>query len=624
MRLSLKVIGILWLGLFLIIGVLLFNAYSKLKPDTFIALLSEQVQKNYPGSKLDVGKVSYRFSLDFNLNLQSIHLRRSDKLLASIGEVELKVPWWLLLSGRGNAQINLKNLDVYVDHASQDSTHDINRPANGGETIKVELPSYLVDANFTLRAKHIAIRDIHSARRYFNVSKLLVREFQYGKNSAFEVNIPVMIHHKGIQYMSDLWFFGDVTPETTSWNLNYRGEFRSREVNDKFQVEDVVIAGKATFVPTTLRVTSDINLEIDKKIVGAGTFTADQELLNLTINLNRFPLGNFGFLNEEIKNPFLSSPLGEGSGTVVFKRSFDTTVSEFSGKISFDGHFFINDKLNIPGSWQITAQDSKWEVSFVSPNGEASFFRRYLVDLKSGEILQFSEEIGFTGLEMVSVINTVASLHSFMRQDPGPHYSTTIAFKRCILGDDQVEGQFKYGSTPDQKFYTGNLRTLKGDLNLNYAEKDHSHSVTLNFKTFTWNSSFNFLLPLFSAGGGQLSGTLEGRWSDNWELGQWLIQISGKELSETNGKIPEFISRTSSFFNLKPEAYAQQSLNLSVKNGLMSINSLMLEGNESAKITGSLSTKQKSFLTLSYPKNKTFKQVKKEVIEPYWMQKEEL
>ena len=51
---------------------------------------------------------------------------------------------------------------------------------------------------------------------------------------------------------------------------------------------------------------------------------------------------------------------------------------------------------------------------------------------------------------------------------------------------------------------------------------------------------------------------------------------------------------------------------------------LVKENLESAKITGSLSPKQKSTLTLSYPKNKKFKPLKKEVIEVYWMQKEEI
>jgi hypothetical protein len=218
MRVSLKLLSFLWLGLFIIIGGLLYNAYSKLKPDAFVALLTEQVQKNYPGAKLEVGKVSYGFSLDFNLNVENIHLRRSDKLLGSIGEVELRVPWWLLLFNRGNAQINIKNLDVFVDHGQ---SPEVSKPsADSGSTsekIEVTLPSYLVDANFTLRAKNISVRDINNARRYFVVSKLLVREFQHGKNSAFEVNIPVSIRQGEQNYPSELWLFGDVTPEPSKW-----------------------------------------------------------------------------------------------------------------------------------------------------------------------------------------------------------------------------------------------------------------------------------------------------------------------------------------------------------------------------------------------------------------------
>lgn len=623
MRVSLKVLGLLWLGLFIIIGGLLFNAYSRLKPDTFIALLTEQVQKNYPGSKLNVGKVSYRFSLDFNLNLRDIHLRRSDKLLASIGEVELIVPWWLLLSNRGNAQINLKNLDIFVDH-------DTTEAAVHGKTIappdkiKVELPNYLSEANFTLRAKQIAIRDIHNARRYFNVSKLLVREFQYGKNSAFEVNIPVMIRHKDTEYASDLWLFGDVTPETTAWNLNYRGEFRTREANDKFQVEDLIFGGKATFVPSRLEVTSDIKLEVDKKIVGTGSFSADQELLNLNLNMTRFPIGYFTFISEEIKNPYMKNPQGEASGHFSFKRSFETSLAQFSGKMNFEGLFSLTDKENIPGSWQVNFQDSKWEISFISPKGETSFFRRYVVDLKSGEIKQYFEEIGFSGLDLTSAIRPVMPLHAFMKETPSSYYTSSIIYKKCTLGNEMIDGQFRYGQTPDQRFYTADLTTSKGEFKIKYARKGDANSLDLNAKSFPWNTSYQFLAPYFKTTEGLLSGKVEGRWSDNWETGQWLIQLLGTSLSETSGKVPELIARTSSYFNLNSNSYPTQGLNLSGKNGVFTLNSLMLEASESAKITGTLSSKQKSFLTLSYPKNKKFKPLKKEVIEPYWMQKEEL
>src|SRR5690606_28037110 len=116
MRISLKLVAFLWLGLFIVIGGLLFSAYSQFKPESFVALIQEQVQKNYPGSKLQVGKVSYGFSLDFNLKLQNVSLHRSDKLISQLAELELKVPWWLLLTNRGNAQINISKLDIYVEN----------------------------------------------------------------------------------------------------------------------------------------------------------------------------------------------------------------------------------------------------------------------------------------------------------------------------------------------------------------------------------------------------------------------------------------------------------------------------------------------------------------------------
>ncbi len=99
--------------------------------------------------------------LDFNLNLQEINLRQSGKLLGSIGEVELKVPWWLLLFNRGNAQINLTNLDIFIDHEDHLIVKEKKvEKAAASNTIKINLPAYLADAKYTLRAKGVSIRDV--------------------------------------------------------------------------------------------------------------------------------------------------------------------------------------------------------------------------------------------------------------------------------------------------------------------------------------------------------------------------------------------------------------------------------------------------------------------------------
>ena len=408
MRISLKVLAYMWLGLFLIIGGLLFNAYSKLKPETVIALLTEQVQKNYPGTKLEVGKVDYGFSLDFNLNLQNIHLRRSGKLLGSIGKIELKVPWWLLLVNKGNAQINLSNLDIYVDHHE---AHEIKSVTNSLKTtdIKVTLPNYLADARYTLRAKNVSVRDIHNERRYFTVSKLLVREFQYGKNSAFELNIPIEITHGQVRYSSNLWLFGDVTPEMNVWNFNYRGEFRTKEASDKFEIEDLVIGGTAVFKPQSLDISSSVDLLIEKQNIGKGSINANQDSLNLNLNFTEIPLSYFSFMYEEIHNPYLPKLEGKAHGVVNFDKKFDADTATIGGKLSFDGSFEIAPQHLMGGKWIMSFQDSRWETSFISPKGEISFFRRSFMDMKKSKVTQYVEELGFTGLDLNQVILPVTS-----------------------------------------------------------------------------------------------------------------------------------------------------------------------------------------------------------------------
>lgn len=624
MRISLKVIGLLWLGLFLIIGGLLFNAYSKLQPETFIALLTEQVQKNYPGAKLNVGKINYRFSLDFNLNLQEIHLRRSGKLLGSIGEVELKVPWWLLLFNRGNAQINLKKLDIYIDHERHEVAGEKVAATTAGSLIKVAVPTYLADAKFTLRAKEVSVRDIHNARRYFMVSKLLVREFQYGKNSAFEMNIPIQITHGGTQYHSDLWLFGDVTPETSQWRLNYRGEFRTKESNDKFQIEDLVINGAATFIPSSLAISSDLNLLIEKDVVGKGEFIASQDKLSVMLHFTKLPVSTFGVIYEDIQNPYLKKFEGDASGSLKFEKVYDTSLASISGKLAFNGDLSLSETYSIPGNWKISFQDSRWEVSFISPKGEASFFRRSFVDMKKNTVTQFNEELGFTNLELNTILPSVMPVSDFIHSIPASYYTTTISFNKCSQGDKIFDGNFRYGLSPEQKFYQGELIDASSSFKVNYSNKNAQNALDLNLAKFKLIHGFNLIAPYYASSESILDGKLEARWKTAWPEGQWLVQMNSENAGEFQGKIPEFITKTAQFFGLDSKTFRKQGLNLSVKNNVVSVNSLILENVDSAKIAGSLSPKQKSFLTLTYPKNKKIKPLKKEIIEPYWMQKEEI
>lgn len=627
MRISLKVLAFAWLGLILIMGGLVYNAYSKLKPETFIALLTEQVQKNYPGTKLEVGNIDYGFSLDFNLTLKNIQLRRSGKLLGSIGEVELRVPWWLLFLNRGNAQINLSKLDIYIDHYESHEIKTSIATASPKRKIIVDVPDYLTEARYTLRAKEVSIRDIHNARRYFRVSKLLVREFQYGKNSAFELNIPIEINHNNNQFQSDLWLFGDVTPEPSAWKLNYRGEFRTIDSNDKFQIEDLVIGGKASFKPGSLDIHSEMELLIERDKIGEGHFNATQEELKLGMSFSKLPMSYLGFIYEEIKNPYLVKLEGEAEGRVDFRKQFDLEQASINGKLAFQAPFQFSPEQKLDGKWQLNFEDSRWDISFITPKGEASFFRRSVVDLKKNTVTQYVEELGFTELDLSYALSPVLPLQNFLENTTGPFFTTNISYKKCLLGDKIIDGQFQFGHSPDHNFYQAKLTEIQGPkFELNFSNKGTQNAVDIHFTKFSWVPQYQFLLPFFGAQKAILDGKTEGRWQDlGWDEGQWLFQLNLSELEGSQGLIPEFVQQTASLFELDTKANKQQTINISTKNKIITLNSLMLENSESAKITGSLSSlpKHKSYVTLAYPKNKKWKPVRKEVLTPYWRSKEE-
>jgi len=620
MRISLKLLAYLWVILFIIIGGLLFNAYSKLKPETIISLLTDQVQKNYPGSKLFVGKVSYGFSLDFNLNLQDINLKRDEKIIARIKELELKIPWWLLLTNKGNAQINLSELDVYVDHG-EDHPFKEKKVSTKPKRIKIDLPTYLSEAKYTFRAMNISIRDIHSTRRYFNISKLLVREFQYGKNSAFELNIPISIKRKESRFTSDLWLFGDLTPQMDLWNLNFRGEFRTKETNEKFQIDDLVIGGKATFSTAEARINSDIELSVEKVPAGIGKFSVDENELDFNIDIKKLPLNYFSFIYEEIKNPFLVNPDGDTVGSVKFHKNYETSKTTLSGKLNFEGKLFLSEQHSIPGKWKIGFVDSRWEVSFMSPKGEASFFRRSVIDPQKSLVTQYIEEIGFSGLDLSLTIAPIYPIAKFIQEIPTTYFTTNVSYKKCLLKDQTLDGNFKYGFTPEQKFYSGELSDDKSSLKMSYSNISPSQALDISFINFKWDSSYHFLNPIFLATSGVIDGKVQGRWISEWDKGLWDVQVKGSQLVETSGKLVDFINTTSDLFQLDAKNFNKKVLNASVKNSVINLSPLSFGLSEKIRITGQLSPGGKNYLKLTSPKNPNG--LRKEVLEPYWIEKEE-
>ena len=618
MKLSLKLILFIWLGLFLIVAGLFYSAYSRLKPETFVTLVKEQIEKNYPGASLTVGEIDYSMAVDFSLSMKNLVLTRSGKMLGSIGDMEVKIPWWLLLLNKGNAHVSISGLDIYVDHDEKMPDPVAMAEKKKSREIRVVLPHYLAEARYTIKAKNISVRDSENTRRYFRLSKLLVREFQYGKNSAFELNIPIEINHRGSQYVSDLWLFGDLTPERDSWKMNYRGEFKTREAQDKLQLEDLIIDGKASFSPSQMNVESKLELLIEKSPVGEGSFTANDNNFVVDLKLQKFPLSFLEIIQQDVKNPFLTEIVGTSNGSLKIIKNSDKEFAELKGRLSFDGKINLGDTI-VNGVWQLTVDGSKWETSFISPKGEVSFFRRSLIDFTIGLVTQYNEEIGFSGLDFKTASHTLLSLGSLMNDPASVYFNSSVSYKKCTLFQKEVDGEVNYGITPDRRFYTSTFTGENLSLNMNYMDKNSSHQIAIEAKNFPVHESFMMMSPFFMANNGIVNGKIEGKWGPKWTDGVWVSSLDFSEMIGAKGPVAETVQKIAQTFNIDPSVVTHQVWNGNFKNQSMTLTPVLFDGTDPAKITGSFSYKpaQKSYLVLTYPKNRTWKPVKKELPEPF-------
>lgn len=602
----------MWAGLAVILSVLIFSAYSKLNPESFLVFLNREVQRNYPGSKLTVTNIDYAFKLDFSLRIKELTVKKEETLMGRIGAVEIRLPWWLLLFNRGSAQVNLADVDVYLPEVNDPTSFAKDLEPSGGK-LKVTVPGYMVNARYTLRAKDITIRDLAGNRRFFSISKLLVREFKYGSNSAFELNIPIHINHKDTSYNSELWLFGDVTPELAHWNLNYRGEFKTKENTEKLEFDDLVIDGKARIEPDS-KIRSDYNLVVEKKEIGKGRMSYSGNHVNITATFSHFPLQYLSLIGDDIKNPFWGGLDGHAKGDLRFARKLGKEASTtLSGKLNFPGKFHLPELEPIQGNWQLNFENGKWETSFLSPKHEISFYRRAAVNFRRGTVSQYSQEIGFTGVDVKLPFLAVEDLGMLMNASPQDYHSTFVKIQNCTSETLNINGFFRLGILPDHRYYQTELAEGDNKLLLNYENKADQHQFFAEFKTFKFTESHRYLKPFWTAFSGSVDGKLEGKWQGRWMDGTWLGKLKFSGISRPQGSWFEFFNKLGSVFSFDTSQFPDQLVDGNLTKQNFKLNSYTLEGSDPAVISGVLSmNSKKSYLVLNHPKNKKWKPVRKD------------
>ena len=157
-------------------------------------------------------------------------------------------------------------------------------------------------------------------------------------------------------------------------------------------------------------------------------------------------------------------------------------------------------------------------------------------------------------------------------------------------------------------------------LNLDYLNKSANQQIKIDFTNFFWHSSYHFFDPFFYSTEGIIDGSIEGKWSQHWSSGKWLFNFKAQGLKNLEGEFMDLNQNLWSYFNIDPLIFENQKWKGSIVNSAIKLSAVTLEGKDISLISGSLTTtpKLKSYLTLTHPKNKKWKPVKKEVTEVFW------
>lgn len=542
----------IWGVLLILIMALGFNAYNHLKPETFIQLAQEELRKNIADAQLIVGEVDYGFSTDFNIKLRNITILKGETHVAKIGEFELKVPWWLLITHKGNAHISIAQVEFLLSGNDVKKITDSSSETEGDKKeIKIEIPDYLANAEFTLRAKDVFLKNEDASRTYLQLSKLLVREFALGKNSAFEIKLPIWFEYNGQSYSSEVWLFGDMTPAQDKWVFNYTGDFRTKDLDAKINFDDVALEGKIDLHLPLFAIEAQNSFMIEKEEKGSAIFKLNGGEWNLDLDFTALPLEFLSLFEKEIVNDYLTELKAEASGKITLTKKIDHEELFMNGNLSWPGEL-KNVQFKENGTWRIVFNNNLWKTSFES--AQLNFSRENLIAFNETKFLEIKETYQFIESPFTIVNTFVPALPKLINSE----IPTTRIYElvNVIKGNDSISGKFDYSSNESSISYSGELKNNVEFLSFKMIQED-SLAIDFEAKKFKMASGFSLLEPWIT-GEGLLNFKFSGRELDKSQLTQW--KLNGEiELGELRGVIPNSLDEVWNHFNRKPRTIGLDS-----------------------------------------------------------------
>jgi|GEM_PF-4143485 len=599
MSVKLKTLIISWIILIIVGGSFAYYTYDKFKSGDFVEAIKKNVEENYPGSSLKIQKVDYHFGLDMGLELKEAQLERAKVTIWEVDKVAIKIPWWLVLTGQGQVQINLENVNLAIDRTNHQSGEI------SAHKMKLRLPRYIAESSYNIRVKNVSLVDSQKNYQVVSLKKLIIKNFSSTNKAIFEFESPLVFGEGETKTVVGIRFIGEITPYPKSWRMTFRGDSKHLEGVEKLPIDGLIFEGKADLNLKDFDLYADFNVLLDKLRMGDGNIGINGERFKMKLHLSQVPMNLFEDFFKKLTIDYVGSNLSDGQVSVRVENKFSSKELVTSAKLTFQAPFEIDENYKIEGKWLFQINGDRIDSSFITPRGELSYFRRASFSPKDLVLNQFSEEIGFTGLDVGLIFPLLKPFTYFSVNPEGQFFTSLVTFKNCPLKDGRLNGILRMGETPIEEFYTVDLNLDASLLKLNYQHQDSKKSFQLTAQDFPLIPQFKLFDEFFSATTGQITGQIDGQWEDDWRLGTWGVKLKTKDTIETRGLVPELLTKLISEVQLSGNPSVDFSLNGKLALKKFSLIELSTSAQKDIKLSGELTPKsQLLFIVRQKKKNK--------------------
>jgi len=610
MKNSLKFFFFILLAFFLGIAAILFIIKEKLNPDSFVQVLTRQIEKNFPESKVNFRKKTYFLGLDFVIELEDLSLTQKKIPLLTARKLEMRLPIWAFFVDSSRIKLGLEQVKIYKKDAVINSSDKLFK------AIRFELPGSLSTSHVTLKIKDFSLINFESDTEFFKAEKLLLRDFNLKKKSSFELVLPIKKSDKFFNEENHVWIFGEMKPNQTNWNINFWGELKSLDPGDD-TLDAITFNGTSLLESKSLDLKSELVFFLNKKKLGLGNIFVGNDNFTLHFEFADFPMGRFDNFRFLVGNNHLPELVSLGKINFDFLKKEKDSSATIQGEIEFPGDFLLAPEAELyPGKWRVLVKNNKLESSFINPKGDISFFKRSVLNPDTFKVEQFSEEIGYSNLDLANSLFGIKSIFHLISSSPEDYFSTSYSLKNLKFNNLSYDGFLRFGSVPGSKFYSLQLDDKSSSLKINYQKNTNLNKLEFFSKNFSWDSKRNFMSPVFMADQGLLNGRVIGEWGEDYLQGNWDIKINSSQLLSPSGSWINVLAKIWNIFEIDPSIYPNQNWHFSLRAGLIKIKSLTLDGIRPVQIRGDLNLNNtgKSFLELKPLKGNTFKPVIKPIL----------